>query len=99
MGKNNRKRPDHWSQRAKDEGYAARSVYKLIEIERRAQVFRKTKRIIDLGCAPDLGLRMHGNCAQMPRSLVSTSKRLSITQALSFTSPFSIPHQAHSLTL
>ena len=52
MGKNNRKRPDHWSQRAKDEGYAARSVYKLMEIERRAQVFRKTKRIIDLGCAP-----------------------------------------------
>ena len=52
MGKNNRKRPDHWTQRAKDEGYAARSVYKLMEIERRAQVFRKTKRIIDLGCAP-----------------------------------------------
>ena len=52
MGKNNRKRPDHWSQRARDEGYAARSVYKLMEIERRAQVFRKTKRINDLGCAP-----------------------------------------------
>ena len=52
MGKNNRKRPDHWTQRAKDEGYAARSVYKLMEIDRRAQVFRKTKRIIDLGCAP-----------------------------------------------
>ena len=52
MGRNNRKRPDHWSQRAKDEGYAARSVYKLMEIERRAQIFRKTRRIIDLGCAP-----------------------------------------------
>lgn len=52
MGRNNRKKPDHWSQRAKDEGYAARSVFKLMEIDKRSQLFRKTKRILDLGCAP-----------------------------------------------
>jgi len=38
--------------KAKEAGYAARSVYKLEEIERRFQVLRKTKRVIDLGCAP-----------------------------------------------
>ena len=52
MGRNNRKRPDKWSMKAKEAGYAARSVYKLEEIERRFQVLRKTKRVIDLGCAP-----------------------------------------------
>lgn len=52
MGRNNRKRPDRWSMKAKEAGYAARSVYKLEEIERRFQVLRKTKRVIDLGCAP-----------------------------------------------
>ena len=52
MGRNNRKRPDKWSMKAKEAGYAARSVYKLEEIERRFQVLRKTRRVIDLGCAP-----------------------------------------------
>jgi 23S rRNA (uridine2552-2'-O)-methyltransferase len=37
---------------AKEAGYAARSVYKLEEIERRFQVLRKTRRVLDLGCAP-----------------------------------------------
>lgn len=46
------RRPDAWSQRAKDEGYAARSVYKLDEIDRRAKLFRRGMRVLDLGCAP-----------------------------------------------
>ena len=52
MGRSNRKRPDSWSHKAREAGYAARSVYKLEEIERRFQVLRKTRRILDLGCAP-----------------------------------------------
>jgi len=52
MGRDDRKRPDSWTKKAKEAGYAARSVYKLEEIERRFQVLRKTKRILDLGCAP-----------------------------------------------
>ena len=51
MGKN-RKRPDNWTRRAKAEGYAARSVYKLEEIQRRFRVLNKMKKIVDLGCAP-----------------------------------------------
>ena len=52
MGKNNRKRLDSWSLKAKQAGYSARSVYKLEEIERRFQVFKGARRVIDLGCAP-----------------------------------------------
>ena len=52
MGRDNRKRPDSWTKKAKEAGYVARSVYKLEEIEKRFQVLRKTKRILDLGCAP-----------------------------------------------
>ena len=52
MGRNNRKTPDSWSHKAREAGYAARSVYKLEEIERRFQVLRKTRRVLDLGCAP-----------------------------------------------
>ena len=52
MGRNNRKRPDKWTQKAKEAGFAARSVYKLEEIEKRFQVLQKTKRVLDLGCAP-----------------------------------------------
>ena len=52
MGKDNRKRPDKWTQKAKEAGFAARSVYKLEEIEKRFQVLQKSKRVLDLGCAP-----------------------------------------------
>lgn len=52
MGKNNRKRPDSWTMKAKQAGYSARSVYKLEEIDLRFQVLKGAKRVIDLGCAP-----------------------------------------------
>ena len=38
--------------KAKQAGYSARSVYKLEEIDRRFQVLKGTRRVIDLGCAP-----------------------------------------------
>ena len=50
--KNSRKRPDHWTQKAKGEGYQARSVYKLSEIDRRFSILKNLKRVVDLGCAP-----------------------------------------------
>jgi 23S rRNA (uridine2552-2'-O)-methyltransferase len=46
------KRPDRFTQKAKEEGYAARSVYKLDEIDRRARILRRGQRVLDLGCAP-----------------------------------------------
>lgn len=37
---------------AKKEGYPARSVYKLKEIDKKYKIFRKGDRVLDLGCAP-----------------------------------------------
>jgi 23S rRNA (uridine2552-2'-O)-methyltransferase len=47
-----RKRSDHWTKKAKEEGYAARSVYKLVEIDKRCRVFARGQRVLDLGCSP-----------------------------------------------
>ena len=56
MGRDNKPNPyarsDQFSQRARKEGYPARSVYKLEEIDRRIRVFRPGQRVLDLGCAP-----------------------------------------------
>ena len=48
----NRRRPDHYSKKAKAEGFAARSVYKLEEIQRRFRILKGGARVVDLGCAP-----------------------------------------------
>jgi len=47
-----RRPPDHWNERAKKDGYSARSAYKLEEIQRRFQVIPRNPRVVDLGCAP-----------------------------------------------
>jgi 23S rRNA (uridine2552-2'-O)-methyltransferase len=47
-----RRPQDHFGDRAKREGYPARSVYKLQEIDRRTQLFRRGQRVLDLGAAP-----------------------------------------------
>lgn len=47
------KRPqDSYGRRAQKEGYPARSVYKLEEIDRRVQLFRRGARVLDLGASP-----------------------------------------------
>jgi 23S rRNA (uridine2552-2'-O)-methyltransferase len=45
-------RHDFYFQRARRERFAARSVYKLIEIDERYQLFRPNQRVLDLGCRP-----------------------------------------------
>jgi len=48
-----RHRPqDHFGRKAKDEGFPARSVYKLREIDERVQLLRRGQRVLDLGAAP-----------------------------------------------
>jgi len=46
------KKPDRFTQKAKEEGYAARSVYKLQEIDQRFKLLKRGQRVMDLGCAP-----------------------------------------------
>ncbi len=43
---------DHYTARAHREGFPARSVYKLEEIQKTFRVLRKGNRVLDLGCSP-----------------------------------------------
>jgi 23S rRNA (uridine2552-2'-O)-methyltransferase len=45
-------RKDRFYFKAKKEGYPARSAYKIIELDRRCQIFKPGRKIVDLGCAP-----------------------------------------------
>lgn len=47
-----RARHDAAYQRAKDEGFAARAVYKLQELDKRFRLLGPGKRVLDLGCWP-----------------------------------------------
>jgi len=43
---------DKWSQKAAAEGYRARSVYKLMEIDQRFKLLRPGMKVLDCGAAP-----------------------------------------------
>ena len=43
---------DHYTQKAKDEKWLARSVYKLEEIDKKYHLIKKGDRLLDLGCYP-----------------------------------------------
>ncbi len=45
-------RPDHFTRKAKSQGYAARSVFKLEELDQRFRLTRRGGRAIDLGNFP-----------------------------------------------
>lgn len=45
-------RHDHFHQRARKAGFAARSVYKLEELDQKFRLFKPGARVLDLGCRP-----------------------------------------------
>jgi 23S rRNA (uridine2552-2'-O)-methyltransferase len=47
-----RNRHDKFHQQAKKEGFVARSVYKLEEIDAKHRIFKPGQRVLDLGCRP-----------------------------------------------
>lgn len=47
-----RGKPDHFTRKAKQAGYPARSVYKLEEIDRKHRLFRLKSVVLDIGAAP-----------------------------------------------
>jgi 23S rRNA (uridine2552-2'-O)-methyltransferase len=51
-GRNPYQRPDHYTKQAKERGFAARSVFKLEDIDRRAKLLKSGQRVLDLGAAP-----------------------------------------------
>ena len=52
MSVNSYEKPDFWSKKAFAEGYPARSVYKLKEINEKYALFAKNAHVLDLGAAP-----------------------------------------------
>lgn len=46
------KKKDHYHKKAKEEGFAARSAYKLQELNKKFNLIRKGNKVLDLGCAP-----------------------------------------------
>src|SRR5256885_11012874 len=63
-------RRDRFHQKAKREGFAARAVYKLEEIDTRFTIFeRGMTRVLDLGCAP-------GSWLQYARQRIGDGARL-----------------------
>lgn len=46
------RKPDRFTQKAREEGFAARSVYKLQDIQRRTRLLKPGQRVVDLGCSP-----------------------------------------------
>ena len=51
-GKGNAYRGDRFTKKAKSQGYAARSVFKLEEMDKRFRLFRQGAHVVDLGCSP-----------------------------------------------
>ncbi|MFX0006341.1 MAG: SAM-dependent methyltransferase [Promethearchaeota archaeon] len=49
---------DSFYKQAKKEGYRARSAYKLFDIQKRFNVFKRAYYILDLGCAPGSWLQV-----------------------------------------
>lgn len=49
---NFRRHQDHYGRKAKAEGFPARSVYKLEEIDKRLRLIRPGMRVLDLGASP-----------------------------------------------
>ena len=43
---------DYYHRKAKEEGFVARSAYKLQEIQKKFKLLRNGSRVLDLGCAP-----------------------------------------------
>lgn len=52
MPQNSYEKPDFWSRKAFSEGYPARSVYKLKEIDEKFGLIKKNCNALDLGAAP-----------------------------------------------
>src|SRR3712207_9140431 len=45
-------RRDQYRRLAKDQGYRARSAYKLLQMNRSYNILKKGDKVVDLGCAP-----------------------------------------------
>lgn len=60
---------DFYARKAKSENFAARSVYKLEEIDRKYKILRKGQQVLDLGAAP-------GSWSQFASSVIADTGKI-----------------------
>ncbi|HMV67264.1 MAG TPA: RlmE family RNA methyltransferase [Myxococcota bacterium] len=63
------RKPDRFTRAAKEQGFPARSVFKLSEVQRRHPLLRQGQRVVDLGCFP-------GSWSQYALQVIGPSGRL-----------------------
>ena len=54
---------DHYTRQAQKDNFAARSVYKLQEIQKKYRILKRGTRVLDLGCAPGSWLQFASQTA------------------------------------
>ena len=67
----NKQRRDVYVRQSKVEGYRARSVYKLIEIDQKFKIFKVGSKVVDIGAAP-------GSWSQYTSKIVKNKKVISV---------------------
>ena len=92
-------RHDAYYRKAKKEGFAARSIYKLEEIDKEFRILHANDRVLDLGCAPGSWLQYvdaklkNGKAIGIDLLPVKTSfsAKVTVIQGDAFTHEFSEP--------
>ncbi|HWE29376.1 MAG TPA: RlmE family RNA methyltransferase [Polyangia bacterium] len=67
-------RHDVFHRRAKQQGFVARSVFKLEEIDQKHKLLRKGQRVLDLGCRPGSWLQYAGSIVGPDGALVGIDR-------------------------
>jgi 23S rRNA (uridine2552-2'-O)-methyltransferase len=65
---------DHYTQKAKQEDYPARSVYKLQEIQQKYRILKKGHSVLDLGCAPGSWLKYAAGIVSADGALIGIDR-------------------------
>lgn len=71
-----RGRHDAYYRKAREAGYAARSIYKLEDIDRRFRLLRAGKRVLDLGCRPGSWLQYAKSVVGLHGAVVGIDRQM-----------------------
>ena len=71
--------PDTWAKKAKSEGYRSRASFKLLEIDKKYDLIRKSNLILELGSSPGgwsqvISKKKNKNCKCMAIDILNMEK-------------------------